>query len=130
MPSSRHSSDTNVSRWAILADYAVWSEIRHEHLAEMRRLYGFRSFAGGAARELGDRLREEAPRTQSNEDLVRRFVEVLSERVKSGHLWTPQIRPFRRPETGVEFYFTASCVCKVVWILVRQLRGPHFSTCA
>ena len=54
----------------------------------------------------------------------------LSERVKSGHLWTPQIRPFRRPETGVEFYFTASCVCKVVWILVRQLRGPHFSTCA
>ena len=75
MPSSRHSSDTNVSRWAILADYAVWSEIRHEHLAEMRRLYGFRSFAGGAARELGDRLREEAPRAQSNEDLVRRFVE-------------------------------------------------------
>ena len=56
--------------------------------------------------------------------------EALSERVKSGHLWTPQIRPFRRPETGVEFYFTASCVCKVVWILVRQLRGPHFSTCA
>ena len=31
---------------------------------------------GGAARELGDRLREEAPRAQSNEDLVRRFVEV------------------------------------------------------
>ena len=58
------------------------------------------------------------------------LVVCLSERVKSGHLWTPQIRPFRRPETGVEFYFTASCVCKVVWILVRQLRGPHFSTCA
>ena len=58
------------------------------------------------------------------------FSRLLSERVKSGHLWTPQIRPFRRPETGVEFYFTASCVCKVVWILVRQLRGPHFSTCA
>ena len=30
---------------------------------------------------------------------------------KSGH--------FRRPETGVEFYFTASCVGKVVWTLVR-----------
>ena len=58
-----------------LADYAVRSETRHEHLAELRRLYGFRSFAGGAARELGDRLREEAQRAQSNEDLVRRFVE-------------------------------------------------------
>ena len=48
--------------------------------------------------------------------------------------WTGQIRPivdtakaghFRRPETGVEFYFTASCVGKDVWTLVRQLRGPH-----
>ena len=58
-----------------LADYAVRSETRHEHLAELRRLYGFWSFAGGAAHELGDRLREEAPRSQSNEDLVRRFVE-------------------------------------------------------
>ena len=58
-----------------LADYAVRSETRHEHLAELRRLYGFRSFAGGAARELGDRLREEAQPAQSNEDLVRRFVE-------------------------------------------------------
>ena len=46
-----------------------------EHLAELRHLYGFRSFSGGAARELGDRLREEAPQAQSNEDLVRRFVE-------------------------------------------------------
>ena len=36
-----------------LADYAVRSETRHEHLAELRRLYGFRSFSGGAARELG-----------------------------------------------------------------------------
>ena len=31
--------------------------------------------ACSAARELGDRLREEAQRAQSNEDLVRRFVE-------------------------------------------------------
>ena len=35
-----------------LGDYAVRSETRHEHLAELRRLYGFRSFSGGAAREL------------------------------------------------------------------------------
>ena len=58
-----------------LAHYAVRSETRHEHLSELRRLYGFRSFSGGAARELGDRLREEAEQAQSNEDLVRRFVE-------------------------------------------------------
>ena len=60
-------------------------------------------------------------------DRVRAGLEGLSGRAKSGHLWTPQIRPFRRPETGVEFYFTASCVGKVVWTLVRQLRGPHLS---
>ncbi len=41
---------------------------------------------------------------------------------KSGH--------FRRPETGVEFYFTASSERKAVWTLVRQLRGPHLSTWA
>ena len=58
-----------------LADYAVRSETRHEHLAELRRLYGFRSFSGGAARELVERLRDEAEQAQSNEDLVRRFIE-------------------------------------------------------
>ncbi len=58
-----------------LGDYAVRAETLHEHLAELRRLYGFRSFSGGAARELVERLREEAPQAQSNEDLVRRFVE-------------------------------------------------------
>ena len=59
-----------------LADYAVRSATRHEHLAELRRLYAFRSFSGGAARELVGRVREEAEQAQSNEDLVRRFVEV------------------------------------------------------
>ena len=58
-----------------LADYAVRSETRHEHLAELRRLYGFRPFSGHAARELNDRLREEAPLARSNEDLARRFVD-------------------------------------------------------
>jgi hypothetical protein len=28
------------------------------------------------------------------------------------------------------FYFVASSVRKSVWTLVRQLRGPHLSTCA
>ena len=41
-----------------LADYAVRSETRHEHLAELRRLYGFRSFSGGG----GTRARRPAPR--------------------------------------------------------------------
>ncbi len=58
-----------------LTDYAVRSETRHEHLAELRRLYGFRSFSGAAARELVERLRDEAEQAQSNEDLVRGFVE-------------------------------------------------------
>ena len=58
-----------------LGDYAVRAETRHEHLAELRRLYGFRSFSGGAARELVEGLHEEAPQAQSNDDLVRRFVE-------------------------------------------------------
>ena len=44
-----------------LADYAVRSrDPARASLAELRRLYGFRSFSGGATRELGDRLREEA----------------------------------------------------------------------
>ena len=34
------------------ATYAVRPETRHEHLAELRRPYGFRSFSDGAAREL------------------------------------------------------------------------------
>ena len=31
---------------------------------------------------------------------------------------------------GSRFYFVASSVRKSVWTLVRQLRGPHLSTCA
>ena len=51
-----------------------------------------------------------------------RGANTLSGQVKSGH--------FRRPETGIEFYFRASFECKAVWTLVRQLRGPHLSTWA
>ena len=54
----------------------------------------------------------------------------LSGRVESGHSWTPQIRPFPASRDGIEFYFTASCVGKVVRTLVRQLRGPRLSTWA
>ena len=30
----------------------------------------------------------------------------------------------------MKFYFVVSSVRKSVWTLVRQLRGPHLSTCA
>jgi hypothetical protein len=36
---------------------------------------------------------------------------------------------FPAAETS-EFYFVASSVRKSVWTFVRQLRGPHLSTCA
>jgi hypothetical protein len=40
-----------------------------------------------------------------------------------------QTRQFPAAETG-EFYFDVSSVRKSVWIFVRQLFGPHLSTCA
>ncbi len=53
--------------------------------------------------------------------------------------WTGQNRPLvdtskpaisdERIEAS-EFYRTLSPDCKSVWTFVRQLRGPHFSTCA
>ncbi len=54
----------------------------------------------------------------------------LGGRLKSGHLWTVQNRPFRQAVETREFYRTGSSVRKSVWTFVRQLRGPHFSTCA
>jgi hypothetical protein len=53
--------------------------------------------------------------------------------------WTPQIRPSidtSKPATTSAatetqgFYFVAASVRKSVWTFVRQLRGPHLSTCA
>ena len=56
-----------------------------------------------------------------------------------GPRWTPQIRPLidgskpaisaGRPRP-MQFYFASSSVRKSVWTFVRQLRGPHLSTCA
>jgi serine/threonine protein kinase len=42
---------------------------------------------------------------------------------KTGHFEWAGSRPS-------EFYRTMSPDCKSVWTFVRQLRGPHFSTCA
>jgi TnpA family transposase len=57
-----------------LVDYAVREETRHEHLAELRKVYGFRSFSGRVARDLRDWLGRDAELAALNEDLVRRFV--------------------------------------------------------
>lgn len=54
----------------------------------------------------------------------------LGGRLKSGHLWTVQNRPFRRAVETREFYRTGSSVRKSVCTFVRQLRGPHLSTWA
>lgn len=56
----------------------IWLEsstvTRHEHLAELRGLYGFRTFAGRGARELKEWLFREAELAVSNDDIARRFV--------------------------------------------------------
>ena len=57
-----------------LVDYASREETRHEHLAELRALYGFRTFSGRGARELKDWLFREAELAVSNEDIARSFV--------------------------------------------------------
>jgi hypothetical protein len=46
----------------------------------------------------------------------------ISSTGKTGHFC-------RLTETN-EFYFVASSVRKSAWTFVRQLRGPHFRTCA
>jgi TnpA family transposase len=56
-----------------LIDYAAREETRHEHLAQLRDIYGFRSFSGRGARALRDWLGREAELAASNEDLARRF---------------------------------------------------------
>ena len=56
-----------------LIDYAAREETRHEHLSELRALYGFRTFSGRGARELKDWLSREAEMAVSNEDITRRF---------------------------------------------------------
>jgi TnpA family transposase len=57
-----------------LGDYAAREETRHEHLSELRVLYGFRTFSGRGARELRDWLFRDAEMAVSNEDVAQRFV--------------------------------------------------------
>ena len=58
-----------------LEGYAVQEEMRREHLAELRRIYGYRMFKGRCVRDLRVWLENEAEGAPSNERLARRFVE-------------------------------------------------------
>ena len=58
-----------------LDGYAIREETRREHLAELRRIYGYRMFSGRCARNLKVWLEHEAEPASSNEGLARRFVE-------------------------------------------------------
>ena len=58
-----------------LDGYAVREETRWEHLAELRRIYGYRMFSGRSARDLKVWLEDEAEAARSNEGLALRFVE-------------------------------------------------------
>jgi TnpA family transposase len=58
-----------------LLEYASREETRHEHLAALRQLYGYRAFTGQGARELKLWLVDQAKDARSNDDLARRFVE-------------------------------------------------------
>ena len=58
-----------------LLPYASREETRHEHLALLRRIYGYKTFSGHGARALQSWLAEQAEQARSNEDLARRFVD-------------------------------------------------------
>ncbi len=58
-----------------LMGYAAREEPRHEHLAALRQIYGYRMFSGRGARTLKSWLAGEAETAISNEYLARRFVE-------------------------------------------------------
>ena len=58
-----------------LMRYATREETRREHLATLRKIYGYRMFTGKHARAMKAWLAEQAEASRSSEDLVRRFTE-------------------------------------------------------
>ena len=58
-----------------LLAYASREETRHEHLAILRRIYGYKTFTGRGTRTLKSWLPGQAELARSNEDLARRFVD-------------------------------------------------------
>ncbi|MFT4699653.1 MAG: hypothetical protein ACI9ND_000481 [Yoonia sp.] len=57
-----------------LMGYAAREETRHEHLAALREIYGYKMFSGRGARDLKVWLVNEAEVARSNEDLAHRLV--------------------------------------------------------
>lgn len=58
-----------------LFEYATREETRHEHMATLRAIYGYRVFSGQGARDLKIWLDGQAENARSNEDLARQLVE-------------------------------------------------------
>ncbi len=75
-----------------LSEYAMREETRHDHLAALRMIYGYKSFAGRAAQELRDWLATQAEDARSNEDIARRFVE----RCRQAQIILPAITTIER----------------------------------
>lgn len=90
-----------------LVDYAAREETRHEHLAELRALYGFRTFSGRGARELKEWLFREAEMAVSwrSADAPARFF--LQHRQSSG--FAP--RPWSMPSGGSRRGSAVGCPC-------------------
>ncbi len=57
-----------------LVEYAVREETRHEHLAALRTIYGYKMFSGRGIRDMREWLTDQAEQARSNEDLAQRFV--------------------------------------------------------
>ena len=57
-----------------LAGYATREETRHNHLALLREIYGFKTFTGRGAAELRQWLLGQAFHAHSNLDLAERFI--------------------------------------------------------
>ncbi len=57
-----------------LLEYASREETRHEHLASLRSIYGYKTFSGQGARSLKAWLDQQAEDARSNEGLARQFI--------------------------------------------------------
>lgn len=57
-----------------LLTYAARRQTRQQHMDGLRKIYGYKAFAGRGARDLRDWVFDEAEDARSNEDLAQRFV--------------------------------------------------------
>jgi hypothetical protein len=91
------------------------------------------------AKQYGGSTRRGPGRPPVMSEIRALIVRMATENRSWGPRWTGQNRPLvdtSKPAISgerikaSEFYRTVSPDCKSVWTFVRQLRGPHFSTCA